>query len=80
MTAPAPTIAEQYPIKKVRFIKGRTYHHTRRPADERWWDLLEAACGKTGYLERGYPLVAITPCKGCVKALVDDNANTGKEQ
>jgi len=70
MTAPpAPSMAELYPIKRVRFVKGRTWHRTKRPADERWWDLLEAACGKTGYLERGFPLGTITPCRGCAKAL-----------
>jgi len=76
MTAPAaPSMAELYPIKQVRFVKGRTWHRTKRPADERWWDLLEAACGKTGYLERGFPLGAITPCRGCAKAVGDDERN-----
>jgi hypothetical protein len=68
-------MAELYPIKQVRFVKGRTYHRTKRPDDERWWDLLEAACGKTGYLERGFPLGAITPCRGCVKAVEADECN-----
>jgi hypothetical protein len=67
---------ELYPIKRVRFVKGRTYHRTKRPADERWWDLLEAACGKTGYLERGWCRGPITPCRGCNKAIDGTNPTT----
>lgn len=75
MTAPpAPTVAELYPIENVRFVNGRTHHRTRRPVDERWWDLLEAACGKTGYLCRGYPLGAIRECRGCTRAIEADAA------
>lgn len=74
MTAPpAPTVAEQYPVRDVRFVGGRTHHRTRRPEDERWWDLLEAACGKTGYLCRGYPNGAIRPCRGCARAVQSDS-------
>ena len=65
-------MAEQYPIKKVRFVNGRTYHRTKRPEGERWWDLLEAACGKVGYLERGFPLGTLRPCRGCQKAIGDE--------
>ncbi|WP_405673237.1 hypothetical protein [Streptomyces sp. NBC_01530] len=65
----APTVAEQYPCRGVRFVNGRTQHRVRRPDDERWWDQLEAACGKTGYLERGFPLGIVTPCRRCVKAV-----------
>ncbi|MFE2486035.1 hypothetical protein ACFXGR_22595 [Streptomyces mirabilis] len=70
MTAPpAPTLAELYPIEKVRFVGGRTYHRTKPPDDERWWDQLEAACGKTGFLCRGYPGGAVRECRGCARAL-----------
>jgi hypothetical protein len=69
---PAPTLAEQYPAKGVRFVNGRTHHRTRRPDDERWWDLLEAACGKTGRLARGYPGGAIKACRGCARAVGAD--------
>lgn len=73
MTAPPVLpLAEQYPIKRVRFVNGRTHHRTRRPDDERWWDLLHAACGKTGYLCRGYPSGAVRECRGCVRAVGDD--------
>lgn len=76
MTAPAPPVSEQYPIRDVRFVGGRTHHRTRRPDDERWWDLLYAACGKTGYLASGYSLGAIRECRGCAKAISDQ---TGTE-
>lgn len=75
MTAPAPPIADQYPIERVRFVNGRTYHRTRRPEDERWWDLLEAACGKTGHLARGYTTGAITACRGCQTVVGDEKEN-----
>ncbi|AVH59991.1 MULTISPECIES: hypothetical protein [Streptomyces] len=75
MTAlPTPSLAEEFPIRQVRFVNGRTYHRTRRPDDERWWDLLEAACGKQGYLARGYPNGAIRECPGCVRAVEADTA------
>jgi hypothetical protein len=69
---PAPTLAELYPIENVRFVNGRTYHRTKRPDDERWWDLLEAACGKSGFLCRGYPGGAIRECPGCARAIGAD--------
>ena len=72
MTAPAVPLAEQHPIRGVRFVNGRTHHRTRRPDGERWWDLLHAACGKTGYLRRGYTNGAIRECRGCAKAIDDD--------
>jgi hypothetical protein len=65
-------MAELYPIKRVRFVNGRTYHRTRRPADNRWWDLLEAACGKTGYKTDAYTFGAITACRGCQRAINAD--------
>jgi hypothetical protein len=60
---------ELYPIHGVRFVNGRTEHRTKRPDEERWWDLLEAACGKTGYQARGFGLGPVTPCRGCHKAI-----------
>ncbi|MER5694930.1 hypothetical protein ACWDBO_31470 [Streptomyces mirabilis] len=74
MTAPpAPTLAEQYPAKGVRFVNGRTHHRTKPPVDQRWYeDQLEAACGKSGFLARGYPGGAIRECGGCVRALAAD--------
>lgn len=78
MTAPAPTLAAGFPVRNVRFVNGRTHHRTRRPVDNRWYeDPLEAACGKTGWLARGYSLGAIRECPGCAAA-VDDN-QTGNE-
>jgi hypothetical protein len=77
MTAPpAPTLAELYPIRDVRFVNGRTHHRTKRPDDERWWDPLEAACGKTGFLCRGYPGGRIRPCRGCARAIEADDRKT----
>lgn len=75
MTAPAPSVADEYPIKNVRFVNGRTHHRTRRPDDERWWDLLHAACGKTGYLADGYSLGNVRDCRGCAKA-IDNQTST----
>lgn len=72
MTAPAPSVADEFPIRGVRFVNGRTRHRTRRPDDNRWWDLLEAACGKTGYQARGYPGRPATDCRGCAAAIGDD--------
>jgi hypothetical protein len=66
---PALTIAEQYPCHGVRFTNGRTLHSVKRPKEHRWWDLLEAACGKTGYQARGYPGRPATRCAGCAKAV-----------
>lgn len=69
------TAAEEFPIRKVRFVNGRTWHRTRRPDDNRWWDLLEAACGKTGYKTDAYTFGAITPCRGCERATAADQPN-----
>jgi hypothetical protein len=71
---PTPTMAEQYPIHGVRFVNGRTEHRTNRPEEHRWHDLLYAACGKTGFLARGFCLGAVTPCKGCRKAIYGTTA------
>lgn len=77
MTAPpALSVADEFPIRDVRFVNGRTHHRARRPADERWWDLLEAACGKSGYLARGYSLGAVRECRSCTKAIEADNRKT----
>ncbi|MFJ8158503.1 hypothetical protein [Streptomyces sp. NPDC094468] len=69
-------MAEQYPIHGVRFVKGRTEHRTKRPEDERWWDLLEAACGKTGFMARGFGLGPVTPCQGCHRAIYGTVSST----
>jgi hypothetical protein len=66
---PAPSVADLYPICDVRFVNGRTHHRTRRPDDEQWWELLEAACGKTGYLCTGYTNGTVRACRGCEKAV-----------
>lgn len=77
MTAPpAPSVADEFPIRGVRFVNGRTGHRTKRPDGERWWDLLEAACGKTGYLCRGYTLGPIRECPGCTRAIEADDRKT----
>ncbi|KOU62064.1 hypothetical protein ADK57_25865 [Streptomyces sp. MMG1533] len=74
MTAPpAPTVAEQYPIRGVRFVNGRTRHRTRRPDNNRWWDLLHAACGKTGYKTDAYTFGTIRDCRGCAQAIASNN-------
>ncbi|MGW1950115.1 hypothetical protein ACWCRC_38150 [Streptomyces sp. NPDC001940] len=77
MTAPpALSIAEQFPVRRARFVKGHTYHRIRQPVDERWYqDPHEAACGKTGWLARGYPNGAIRDCRGCQNALANDKEN-----
>lgn len=77
MTAPpAPSVAEQFPVKNVRFVNGRTRHRTRRPVDQRWQeDPLEAACGKTGWLARGYPNGVIRECPGCARATATDQTS-----
>ncbi|MFJ9101308.1 hypothetical protein ACIRJM_22905 [Streptomyces sp. NPDC102405] len=71
MTAPAPTVAEQYPIPGVRFVNGRTTHRVRPPQDYRWWDLLEAAYGKSGYKTDAYTFGEIRACRGCETAVGD---------
>lgn len=72
MTAPAPLLGDEFPMRGVRFVNGRTGHRTRRPDDERWWELLEAACGKSGYLADGYILGAVRECRECAKAVGSD--------
>lgn len=77
MTAPpAPSVADLYPIRGVRFVNGRTHHRTKRPDGEQWWELLEAACGKTGYLCSGYSSGTVRDCRGCQKVV---EAQTVKE-
>ena len=68
MTAPAPSIADEYPAR-VRFVNGRTRHRVRRPEEQRWWELLHAACGKSGLLASGYVVGAVGECRGCVRAV-----------
>lgn len=65
MTAPAPALADEFPIGGVRFVGGRTEHRVRRPVDQRWWDLLHAACGKSGHKTDAYTTSKIRPCRGC---------------
>jgi hypothetical protein len=69
VTAPAPTLADEFPIPNVRFAGGRTRHHVRRPEDQRWWDLLHAACGKSGFKATGYVVGAVRECRGCALAV-----------
>ena len=69
MTAPAPTLADEFPIRNVRFVGGRTEHHVRRPEDQRWWQMLEAACGKSGLLAGGYVVGAVGECRGCARVV-----------
>ncbi|MEV0220880.1 hypothetical protein [Streptomyces sp. NPDC050704] len=80
MTAPpAPPIADEYPVRDVRFVNGRTRHRTKRPDGEQWWELLEAACGKTGYLCTGYTAGAVRDCRGCVRATGGQTSNHDTE-
>lgn len=74
MTAPAPLLADQFPVQGVRFANGRTGHRTRRPEDERWWDLLEAACGKSGYLANGYVVGGVRDCPRCAEVVAPQAA------
>ncbi|MEU1497284.1 hypothetical protein [Streptomyces sp. NPDC005732] len=67
MTTPT---ADEFPVRGARFVGGRTEHRTRMPVDQRWHqDQLEAACGKTGWLARGYTNGAVRPCAGCEAAV-----------
>ena len=70
----APTVAEQYPCRGVRFVNGRTEHRVRPPHDNRWWDLLEAACGKTGYKTDAYVFGEVRDCRGCAQAIAGEAA------
>jgi hypothetical protein len=75
MTAPTPTLADQYPIGGVRFVNGRTRHRVRRPEEQRWWELLYAACGKSGFQATGYVVGAVRECRGCARAVGAEQAN-----
>jgi hypothetical protein len=73
MSAPALSPAEEFAGRNVRFVGGRTEHRTRIPADYRWQEeLLEAACGKKGWLARGYTNKPVRPCAACAKAVGDE--------
>ncbi|MEU0783527.1 hypothetical protein ABZ341_18375 [Streptomyces sp. NPDC006173] len=73
MNAPALSITEQFAGRSVRFVGGRTEHRTRIPADYRWQEeLLEAACGKKGWLARGYTNKPVRPCPGCAKVVGEE--------
>jgi hypothetical protein len=52
-----------------RFVNGRTRHRVRRPGDQRWWDLLEAACGKSGCKTDAYVFGTVRDCRGCEAAV-----------
>jgi len=75
VTAPAPTLADEFPIPGVRFENGRTRHRVRRPEDQRWWELLHAACGKSGYRATGYVVGAVGECRGCARAVGAEQTN-----
>jgi len=61
----ALALAVEFPIRDVRFVGGRTRHRVQRPDDQQWWQLLEAACGKTGFLASGYMVGAVGECRRC---------------
>lgn len=61
-TPPVPT-AEAYPVQRARLRGGRVFHRIKQP--DNWADLVEAACGKTGYLTTGYPGSEPGQCRGC---------------
>ena len=69
----ARSAADEYPCRGVRFVNGRTRHRVRRPDDNRWWDLLYAACGKTGYKTDAYLLHDVPDCRDCEAAVAADN-------
>jgi hypothetical protein len=62
-TADVPSRMDEYPIHRARFVRGRSFHRIKRPAT--WYDLMEAACGKTGYLCTGSPMRPPGHCTGC---------------
>lgn len=76
MTAPPLSLADEFPCR-VRFTQGRVRHHTRQPDEQRWWELLEAACGKTGCAATGYSAAdarrEVPDCRGCVAAVDAQN-------
>lgn len=76
MTSPAQTAADEFPVRNVRFINGRTRHRVRRPDDNRWWDLLHAACGKSGYKTDAYTFGEVRDCRGCENAVEADEGKT----
>ena len=65
----APSVAADFPIPNVRFVGGRTRHRVQRPDDQQWWQVLYAACGKSGLLAGGYVVGAVGECRGCVAAV-----------
>lgn len=64
--------AAEFPVRNVRFVNGRARHRVRRPDDNRWWDLLHAACGKSGYKTDAYVFGEVRDCRGCEKAVQED--------
>lgn len=70
MDASTSSAAAEFAGRNVRFTGGRTAHRTRIPADYRWQEeLLEAACGKTGWLARGYTNKPVRPCAACLRVV-----------
>ena len=69
MTAPALPPAKEFPAA-VRFRNGRTLHRVRVPDGQRWWTLLEAACGMTGY-KTEWNFKEVRDCRACVKAVAE---------
>jgi hypothetical protein len=67
VTAPAPSMADLFPIRQARFVNGRTWHRVKQPTE--WADVLEAACGKSGYQARGYTANDVRECASCAKAV-----------
>ncbi|MER6492685.1 hypothetical protein [Streptomyces griseorubiginosus] len=64
MTAPALPPAKEFPAA-VRFRNGRTKHRVRVPDEQQWWELLEAAWGKTGYKTDAYVFGEVRDCRAC---------------
>lgn len=71
MTTPTESMAARFP-SRVRFVNGRTRHRVQPPAEQRWWDLLHAACGKSGYKTDAYVFGQVPDCRGCVAAVAGD--------
>lgn len=69
MPVPVQSPAEEFPVRGVRFVGGRTRHRVRRPRDQRWWDLLHAACGKSGHKTDAYTRGVVRDCPGCEAAV-----------
>jgi hypothetical protein len=68
VTAATRTPADEFPAA-VRFAKSRTRHRVRVPDGQRWWDLLHAACGKTGFHATGYGHGPVGECRGCARVV-----------